>query len=147
MFQIDIAWHELRTLAKTNPEMVKGLSKVDKQIDLEGLLADKGYYDFKYWVNSLDDLPMSYFEHVTIKPLPSLRVETDGSMRTIDIKEAVKLNQVHLPGNELLSLREIKVESDICTDQVNEDLKEGWKIIAVLPQVKQRRPDYILGRY
>lgn len=53
---------------------------------------------------------------------------------------------VHVPGMELLAIDEVDVMYDICTDQLNDRLGEGWRIIAACPQPDQRRPDYVLGR-
>lgn len=54
--------------------------------------------------------------------------------------------QVSIPDLALLHIREVKVLDDACTDELQSQLKEGWRIIAVCPPNSQRRPDYILGR-
>lgn len=54
---------------------------------------------------------------------------------------------VHVPGNSLLFVNEVRVEEDLCTDALRELLEEGWRIVAVCPQPDQRRPDYVLGRH
>lgn len=53
---------------------------------------------------------------------------------------------VHVPGNSLVSIDEAKVLYDLCTDELNDWLSEGWRILAICPQPNQRRPDYVLGR-
>lgn len=53
---------------------------------------------------------------------------------------------VHLPGLGVLAMTEVMNLDDACTDQLQEHLNEGWRILAVCPQLAQRRPDYILGR-
>jgi hypothetical protein len=35
---------------------------------------------------------------------------------------------------------------DAYTDELQEHLEDGWRIIAICPPNGQRRPDYILGR-
>lgn len=54
--------------------------------------------------------------------------------------------QVSVAGLGLLAVREAKVLEDLCTDELNEQLQEGWRILAVCPQPDQRRPDYVLGK-
>lgn len=46
----------------------------------------------------------------------------------------------------LLEIREITYREDYCSEELQELIKEGWKLIAVCPQNNQRRPDYVLGR-
>lgn len=53
---------------------------------------------------------------------------------------------VHVPNLGLLTVDEVCVREDHCTDALQEDLTDGWRILAVLPQPDQRRPDYVLGR-
>lgn len=49
------------------------------------------------------------------------------------------------PGPNLLSVNETMLMEDACTDELQENLNNGWRILAVCPQ-PQRRPDYVLGR-
>jgi hypothetical protein len=37
--------------------------------------------------------------------------------------------------------------SDACSDALQNELDNGWRIIAACPQPDQRRPDYSLGRF
>lgn len=53
---------------------------------------------------------------------------------------------VHVPGLGMLVLNEVKIQENCCTDQLQRDLNDGWRIIAACPQPDQRRPDYVLGR-
>jgi hypothetical protein len=54
--------------------------------------------------------------------------------------------QVVVPGFALMEIRHVEVRRDYCSDALQEDLDEGWRILAICPQPDQRRPDYILGR-
>ena len=49
------------------------------------------------------------------------------------------------PGPSLLNVNETMLMEDACTDALQENLDNGWRILAVCPQ-PQRRPDYVLGR-
>jgi len=53
---------------------------------------------------------------------------------------------VHISGNMLLTINDLKLIEDSCADDIQIELNNGWRIIAVCVQ-PQRRPDYILGRY
>lgn len=53
---------------------------------------------------------------------------------------------VHISDLGMLNVREVDVLEDACTDQLQDWLNEGWRILAVCPQPDSRRPDYILGR-
>lgn len=53
---------------------------------------------------------------------------------------------VAVSGLGLLTISEVAVERDFCTEALQMKLSEGWRIVAVCVQPDQRRPDYILGR-
>jgi len=53
---------------------------------------------------------------------------------------------VHISGNMLLTINDLILIEDSCTDEIQIELNNGWRIVAVCVQ-PQRRPDYILGRY
>tara|TARA_R110000744_G_scaffold352095_1_gene458121 strand:+ start:5446 stop:6006 length:561 start_codon:yes stop_codon:yes gene_type:complete len=55
--------------------------------------------------------------------------------------------EVHMPGNMMLMFNETMLLENSCTDEMQEQLNRGWRIMAACPQPDQRRPDYILGRY
>ena len=54
--------------------------------------------------------------------------------------------RVVVPGLGLLAIAKVKVRYDMCTDDLNVYLTDGWRILAICPQPDQRRPDYVLGR-
>lgn len=51
-----------------------------------------------------------------------------------------------LSGFHLHNCNDLKLKQDCCTDELQQELDDGWRIIAVTTQ-EQRRPDYILARY
>lgn len=62
--------------------------------------------------------------------------------------KVVEFNQscnVHVPNLGLLNINRLAFATDICTEELQQILLKGWRIIAVCPQPDQRRPDYILG--
>lgn len=54
---------------------------------------------------------------------------------------------VHIGNLGLLSINQLAYANDKCTEELQDLINEGWRILAVCPQPDQRRPDYILGRY
>jgi hypothetical protein len=53
---------------------------------------------------------------------------------------------VQIPHIGLLSIDEVQVIEDACTDHLQRELNSGWRILCVCPPNAARRPDYILGR-
>lgn len=53
---------------------------------------------------------------------------------------------VQIPHVGLLSVDEVEVIEDACTDKLRTMLDLGWRILAVCPPNAARRPDYVLGR-
>ena len=53
---------------------------------------------------------------------------------------------VSVGGLGLLIIDSVKVANDYCTEALQKDLNDGWRIVAICVQPDQRRPDYILGR-
>jgi len=52
-----------------------------------------------------------------------------------------------IPEPYFMMIKELKVLTNACTDEVNGYLTDGpWHIVAICPQPGQRRPDYILCR-
>ena len=49
-------------------------------------------------------------------------------------------------GGSTLHIDAVKVVEDCCTNQLQEELNSGWRIVAVCVQPNQRRPDYVLGK-
>lgn len=50
-----------------------------------------------------------------------------------------------ISGPLLHSFNELRLLENICTDELQNALDDGWRIIAVCPQ-ESRRPDYVLAR-
>lgn len=146
MIKLEIDWWKLQTIAKEKPENYTLLREAQKTLPpLEDVVANKGYATFEAFINDVAQLPDWVIECATFKPIKPLKLMVDGSVHTAAVKDALAVAQVHLPGNELLRIHEVQVQEDCCTDHLQDQLKQGWRIIAVCPQ-PSRRPDYILGR-
>lgn len=53
--------------------------------------------------------------------------------------------KIEIPNIGLLAIDTVCVKEDCCTDELQEFLNNGWRIIAVCPAAT-RRPDYVLGK-
>jgi hypothetical protein len=53
--------------------------------------------------------------------------------------------QCAVPNAALWSVTDVRIETDLCTDMLQDMLASGWHILAICPQA-QRRPDYVLGK-
>jgi len=89
-----------------------------------------------------------------IKPVFDVKSEVDiASMIEASVSSSVEAIgklfnekcQQEQPGPNLLNVNETLLMEDACTNALQENLENGWRIIAVCPQ-PQRRPDYVLGR-
>lgn len=54
---------------------------------------------------------------------------------------------VHSGSVGLHELNQTLLLEDVCTDQLQRHLNDGWRILAVCVQPDQRRPDYVLGKH
>ena len=82
--------------------------------------------------------------------LYELEQKTKKIDNTIDKMTQQTFNQklnVHVGGGLIVTYNDICLKEDCCTDGLQEELNNGWRIIACCIQPDQRRPDYILGRY
>lgn len=153
MLKMTLEYFELQKLARDNPKLHGEIvaAAASRGVTLEStadILANKGYTSWTVFINSTDDLPPDVLKAARFEAPEVLKMFTpDGSScRGIDVGRAIASHQVHLPGNELLRIREVVAREDYCTDELQRDLNEGYRIIAVVPRVGQRRPDYVLGR-
>jgi len=102
--------------------------KIDQEVDVPQ--ADRRY----------DDL-LERFEAVTKKA----ELYTQG-IGTGDTYYNAKC-EVYTPGMGLMMFNETLLLEDSCSDELQNALNQGWRIIAACPQPDARRPDYVLGRY
>lgn len=102
-------------------------------------------------VGHIDQIPHEILNHrglnITFyKGLKSMVVDAIGN----DMSHTKTLNteaiNIHLPSNELYSINKTLLLEEACTDRLQSELDDGWRIIACIPRAGQRRPDYILGR-
>lgn len=63
-----------------------------------------------------------------------------------DVQGPAQSVHVHVPNVGLLAVDDVQLLADACTDQLQRELNDGWRILCVCPPNNARRPDYILGR-
>ena len=64
----------------------------------------------------------------------------------IPVPPGPNITHIHIPNVGLLMIDEVKLLENTCTNTLQMELDEGWRILAVCPPNGVRRPDYILGR-
>ena len=95
-------------------------------------------FKIKFESETLINIPLPEAPTVNIAALEHM-----GQARTAPLNTVVN---VMVPGNTLSTFDEVAVWEDCCTDSLQRQLRDGWRILAICPQPDQRRPDYILGR-
>lgn len=129
-------------------------------IDKESLMvaqrrkdATPNYYSIYFMCNmgELGDKFLEYVANKTYDEKFTTRVEKVATLKTL-IPENMKVKEakedvvnVHIPSNDLFSVKNTLLLEDSCTNALQDELNKGWRIIAVIPRAGQRRPDYILG--
>lgn len=156
MFRVSIAFHNI----KPEDITVQQVAMIKQLFPKRGSSIEE-WHTGKYKWASIDDevADMDDVESiglpddaVTYKPMPRLTLPQKihdvlnskecGETRAL----APRMVQIHLPGHDLPAMMCVTNLDNVCTNEVDEYLKQGWRILAILPQPNNRRPDYILGR-
>lgn len=96
----------------------------------------------------------NYFSADQVKPVYEADLSQDSAeLVGVAIEKSVQAvaaafnekTQQEQPGPALMAVTETMLMEDACTDALQENIANGWRILAVCPQ-PQRRPDYVLGR-
>jgi hypothetical protein len=86
------------------------------------------------------DVPLTTFE-VVLERLESIERKLAAPVPAFNDRVAVSV-----PSFAQMMISDVTVLENSCTDQLQEHLDMGWRILAICPQPNQRRPDYVLGR-
>lgn len=105
-------------------------------------LFEAGYCGL--YANPKEHIKMLYDAKSEIDIASMIEASVSSSMEAVGklFNEKTSSEQ---PGPSLLNVDETLLMEDACTNALQENLDNGWRILAVCPQ-PQRRPDYILGR-
>ncbi len=151
MIKIKIDWWKVRTLVQEDNSrfdvlMVSDRGQSFKEKSLDDVLNDRGYATYESYINNIEELPQWIIDHCDIEVIKPMNFSDNGIISISNVQKALQTYQLHLPNNDLLNYEEVRAHEDLCTDTLQGYLDDGWRMIAVIPQVNQRRPDYILGR-
>lgn len=83
-----------------------------------------------------------------ISQMLTIENKLENALKSFD--QSVEFNQkcdVHVSNLGLLHINQLGYAVDKCTEELQDILNKGWRLIACCVQPDQRRPDYILGRY
>jgi hypothetical protein len=149
--------HTVNPLDLEKEDNKKKLVKETDQIELR---ADKEY------LVDLDIFMLNYpASKIKVRGIPTRFPEINNFSNVIEqmnaiqnkmenalksFNKSIEFNQkcdVHISNLGLLHINQIGYAVDKCTEQLQDILNNGWKIIACCIQPDQRRPDYILGKY
>lgn len=81
-------------------------------------------------------------------------VKLQDRIRALEMRGSVNTEQyaagaavtIAIPDQALLKIDKVTWLEDACTEELQQHLDDGWRILAVCPPNAQRRPDYILGK-
>jgi hypothetical protein len=109
-------------------------------------ITEDGMYEFD-WSNRdyvITDEELVHFVPCVVNRIRS--VNTYSAVKSSDIPQLNTQIHVATPGDTLAKYDQVQVMTDCCTESLQEELSNGWRILAICPQPDQRRPDYILGK-
>ena len=146
------------TLDPNDKEIETGKKKLVEPIDKYRLNITKEYLaDFELFIQKHPDLKINFrgtpptIAHdysSLINQIVSIQNKFENALKTFD--QQIEFNQkcdVHVSNLGLLSINQLGYAIDFCTDNLQELINNGWRIIACCVQPDGRRPDYILGKY
>lgn len=148
MVKIHLSSWQIDVIAKTHPNVYKLLHAFEPELGpLEERLEGKKWATLTFYANDINEIPPEILNGAEFSRLRTLELtNSKGDINAEEIALAMQTTQVHLPGNELMQIAEAFVMTNPCTEELNEQLQQGFRIIAVCPQIGQRRPDYVMGR-
>lgn len=122
---------------------------VQKENHLVNLIEFVSKCKYKFFINE-----SILSEHSEIDNIEMIFQRLEEKTKLIEhIVDKVKDNtfnkktNVHVGGGLITTYNDLLLKENVCTDILQTELNNGWRIIAVCVQPDQRRPDYILGRY
>lgn len=135
--RIQLDWNKYNKPAEIEYEPTETPNKFKiKSYFLDGLFSQSCIEEVGFDKFSIKGV--SKFVHKEDLDLPSIAREATPSFN--------KVVNVIVPCNELLGFTRVKNVNDYCTDMLQDELANGWHILAICVQPDQRRPDYILGK-
>lgn len=133
----------------TRPKKMEDWVVIEKQHHLVDLLQFAPKCRHRYYIAEAVRPEPFAIEHL-LASLTTLEQKAKAIDTAMDALQHSMFNQkvnVHMAGGLLATYNEVSLKEDACTDELQRELNNGWRIIAICVQPDQRRPDYILGRY
>jgi len=103
--------------------------------------------DIKIKVRGMPKTVEQNYTHV-IQEIVAVQQKLEDALQKFD--KQISFNEkvdVHVSGFALMSINQIGLANDCCTEYLQEILNKGWRILAICVQPDQRRPDYVFGKY
>jgi hypothetical protein len=75
----------------------------------------------------------------------SVNMSRISGVATPTVNPAQAVYQISVSNIGLMQVEAVCVREDCCTDQLQDLLDQGWRLLAVCPPNDTRRPSYILG--
>ena len=142
LLKLEGTWQLREQLEKLTSEDYQTLRNELKMITLP-----ETQKELKFWYPEnplLDDFHMDKLDAVCSK-LQYSRIKGLRYNSTRGDVVNKTITQIHVANLGLFDIKKLALFEDACTDNINEQLKAGWRIIAVIPANNTRRPTYILG--
>lgn len=149
MIKLRLSSYELGKIAKKYPDKYEELRGLEPDLPtLQDMLDGKGYGEFERYVNDPQALPDWIADFAELKIPKPLRILAPEGMaiKGQNFKELMAFPQIHIHSQGLMQLNKVKVIENACTNELQDRIDEGWRIIAVCQQIGDRRPDYVLGK-
>jgi hypothetical protein len=133
----------------------------DKDLEESKIMLDKYCIESTYNIvnlNALLSLPfkVKFSIQSTIKEVPEYELQNSVLHKLLQLESKLanfnpetQFNYkvgVHISDLGLLAVKYTTWLEDVCTQELQRYLDDGWRILAVCPQPDKRRPDYVLGR-
>lgn len=129
----------------TKKDWVK-VNQTGNLVDLDDFaIACKYPYSIKKCVKNI--IPSIEGFHGILKKIEEKYEGLNSVLENITKQQFNEKCDVHVGGGLIVTYNELMLKEDCCTDELQQELNRGWRIISACVQPDQRRPDYILGRY
>lgn len=129
-------WLEQNGYAQNEWDSKKYIGPI-KNVPVEVLNNKESFY-VSFFNNNQD-------EFSSVSTLLAMAENFKKSDFTKAIQEETPIH-IHIPSPELSFFNKVDWIEDACTNELQKMLDDGFRIIACIPRVGQRRPDYVLGK-
>lgn len=128
-------------------ELGRDMISAERWPEFEKVVAEGGYWALDIVCTAAEvALLTDYGIRVDVSRVKGMSYPQDPRAILADASRAKSEVHIHVPGGvSLTSMRRVTWLEDACTQELQNRLDDGWRIIAVCPPNDCRRPTYILG--